>query len=225
MKTVCIVQARMGSKRFPGKVLQDLHGYPVLEHVLARCTMIQGIDDVVLAVPDEMASDELEAVADKLEIPTFRGPEDDVLKRYALAAKQYKADVIMRITSDCPLIDPWAAALVLAPVKAGECEYCSNVHPRTYEKGLDAEAFTRWALTVADRDAGKKRDREHVTPYIIDHPSFRQVNVSSPIKRDPNINFSVDTKEDLERVSAEFLRRYPDWSKKNDSVPAGSHST
>lgn len=225
MKAVCIVQARMGSTRLPGKVLKTIGGYPMLEHVLARCTMIPNIDETVLAVPDELGSDELEAIADRFDMLTVRGPECDVLKRYSIAAKAAKADVICRITSDCPLFSPTVAQLVVAPVKAGEADYCSNIHPRSYQKGLDVEAFTNWTLKIADRDATKAEDREHVTPYIYDNPVFRVCNVESPVKCDTKLNWSVDTEEDLERVRNEFHKRFPDWKEKNDAILARQSSS
>lgn len=207
----------MGSARLPGKVMMDIGGWPMIEHVLIRADLIPNVDQVVLAVPDEVGSDEPEAVAERMGFDVFRGSEDDVLNRYARAAHEHNADVICRITGDCPLLDPAIAALVIAPVRAGQAEYCSNVHPRSWEKGLDVEAFTRWALTVADRDGKRQEDREHVTPFIIDNPVFRQINVSAPEPHDINLNWSVDTEEDLERVRAEFEKRYP-----YDKVPSGS---
>lgn len=218
MKTVCIVQARVGSTRLPGKVLKDIGGHPVLEHVLARCSLIPNVDETVLAVPDEMESDALESVADAFEMLTIRGPEHDVLKRYAIAAQITKADVICRITGDCPLFSPTVAQLVIEPVRAGEADYSSNVHPRSYEKGFDVEAFTSWALKIADRDATKAEDREHVTPYIYDNPVFRVHNVESPVKCDTELNWSVDTQEDLDHVCKEFDRRFPNWKGTDDII-------
>lgn len=212
MKVVCIVQARMGSTRLPGKSMMTIGEWPLIEHVLTRCLLIPNVDQVVLAVPNEAASDDLESVADALEIETYWGPEHDVLKRYTLAAKQHKADVICRITGDCPLLDPVVAGLVIQPVKDGQADYCSNVHPRTWEKGLDVEAFTLWSLLVADRDATKASDREHVTPFIYENPVVRLANVAAPPEEehDPKLNWSVDTKTDLARVRKEFKRRFPD---------------
>ena len=190
----------------------------MVQHVLARCMMIPNVNKVVLAVPDHITSLPLEAEAGKLGLDTVYGSEQDVLGRYHQAAKRYRADVIVRITGDCPLVDPEIAAMVIAPVQAGQADYCSNVHPRSWEKGLDVECFTRWALNVANRDAVDAADREHVTPYIIDNPVFRMVNVSAPEPHDINLNWSVDTEEDLERVRKEFDRRYPDWNK-DDDIP------
>ena len=209
MRAVCIVQARMTSKRLPGKSMMHIQGYPLIEHVLTRCMTIVGIDQVVLAVPDTMESDPLEVPAERHGIAVFRGPEENVLKRYALAARRYRADVILRITGDCPLICPVIASNVLKPVLDGEVDYCSNIHPRTYEKGLDCEAFTRWALVVADRDATTKQAREHVTPYIVGNKTFRRRTITSSIERDTTTNWSVDTREDLDRVRLEFDRRIP----------------
>jgi len=220
MKAVCIVQARMGSKRLPGKIMMDLCGWPVLEHVLTRALLIKGIDKVVLALPDHPDSDEPAQVAANLNVSVVYGPEDDVLKRYVIAARKYGADLVMRITADCPLLDPEIASFVLQGIVDSRTDYCSNVHPRSWEKGLDVEVFTRWALEAAHRDATKKKDREHVTPWIIDNPIFSMSNVAASESHDVELNWSVDTQEDLDRVRAEFNRRYP-----NDEVSAGSNAT
>lgn len=200
MTAAVIVQARCNSTRFPRKVLADLHGHPVLWHVLFRCKQIDGADRVVLAVPDEADSDQLEVIAESLAVPVVRGSETDVLSRYLKAARRFKADVIMRITADCPLIEPHICAAVLDVVKRGGVDYASNVLPRTYERGLDCEAFTRWALEVTARDATDPYDREHVTAYIQRAPIFKRINIESGEPERAARNLCIDYERDLEHV-------------------------
>jgi len=207
MKSVVIVQARLGSTRLPRKVLMDLGGFPMVEIVLSRC-LSAGADEVVLAVPDHDL--ELAAVARAMGIRVSYGPEDDVLARYVWAARASKADIIMRITADCPLIEPKVMSAVLNVVKRGGVDYCSNVMPRSFEKGLDCEAFTRWALELAGKKATTKYDREHVTTWIQRNKRLNKINVESGEPGRADINWSVDTAEDLEVVRLEWARRYPE---------------
>src|SRR5665648_559227 len=179
MTAAVIVQARMGRKRFPGKVLADLCGRPMLWHVLTRCLMIDGADMVVLAVPDEPESEPLAVLAKGLGVSVFSGPEADVLKRYACAARLFDADIIMRITGDCPLIDPVICGEVLAAVKRPGIGYASNLMPRTFERGLDCEAFTRRVLEQAAHTAMSPYDREHCTPWMQRSRSVLKVNIES----------------------------------------------
>lgn len=202
-----IVQARRGSGRFPDKVLADLCGRPVLWHVLTRAKQVAGIDVVVCAMPDEDRSKALEAIANDCGIITYRGPEDDVLARYVGAARAVDADLIVRVTADCPLIDPEVCAQVLATAKATKADYASNVVPRTFEKGLDCEAFTREALEFTHRFTAAPYDREHVCPFMQRHPDFRRVNVESGDPRRAETNWCIDHPEDLERVEAVLSAR------------------
>jgi spore coat polysaccharide biosynthesis protein SpsF len=195
-----IVQARMGSKRFPGKVMADLLGKPVLYHVLFRCLEIESADVVVLAVPDEPESDPLHDVADLLGVQVVRGSETDVLGRYLKAARWVGACQIMRVTADCPLIDPHVCSAVLDIVKRGQCDYASNVMPRTFEKGLDCEAFTRWALEVSARDCADEYVREHVTPYMQTFDIFKRLNIESGDPSRATANLCIDYEHDLDHV-------------------------
>lgn len=200
MTSAVIVQARCNSTRFPRKVLENLCGKPVLWHVLTRCQEIEGKDIVVLAVPDEPDSDALEDIAAPLGIPVIRGSESDVLSRYLKAARAVNAEFIMRITSDCPLIEPHVCSVVLDNVKRGDVDYASNVLPRTYEQGLDCEAFTRWALEMTTRDATDPYDREHVTPFMQRHPIFNRINIESGEPERASRRLVIDWPDDLERV-------------------------
>jgi spore coat polysaccharide biosynthesis protein SpsF len=170
MTAAVIVQARMGSKRLPGKVMFPLADEPVIRHVLRRCQAIQDVT-VVCAVPDEPASEPIEKEAQALGVVVVRGSESDVLARYHKAARVVEAETILRVTSDCPLIDPEICRQVLALVTGGGARFASNVIPRGYPKGLDCEAFTMEELAQANHRATDASDREHVTPWIRRHAS------------------------------------------------------
>ena len=208
MKSVVIVQARANSKRFPRKVLADLCGQPVLWHVLTRCKKIKGKDMVVLAVPDEADSDELEQIARNLKVRVVRDPENDVLERYVIAARRVRADYVMRITADCPLIDPDVCSRVLDTAKQPGVDYVSNVMPRTFEWGLDCEAFTRWALELTAKRATEAYDREHTTSFIQRAPIFHKINVESDNPDRALTNLCIDTPEDLIRIRKYVSEKY-----------------
>ena len=165
-KTVAIVQARMGSTRLPGKVLADIRGVPAIQHVLTRANRAEQVDQVWLACCDLAIDDPLAAFAEKLGFSVFRGDEKDVLGRYVSVAAEANADTIIRITGDCPMIDPDIIDLVLDRHSMGDVDYASNIVDRSYPDGLDVEVFSRHALDTAGREADAEILREHVTPYI-----------------------------------------------------------
>ncbi len=204
MKTAVIVQARVGSSRFPRKVVQDLAGKPVLAHVLERCLRVPGADVVVCAVPKETASSELEAIARDCSASTFRGPEHDVLGRYLGAARSVGADVIMRITSDCPLIDPIICGELLTLRAAKRADYASNVHPRSFPQGLDCEVFTARVLEECAATAQGPLDREHVTPWMSRARNLRRANLHSGRTNLATMRWTLDYAEDLEFFRAVF---------------------
>lgn len=191
MKTVCIIQARTTSERFPMKIMAGLHGRPMLAHVLERAAAIKGVDQVVLAVPDNDVQ-----MVSHLWPYVYGGPEKDVIKRYALAAQYYEADVILRITGDCPLLAPDLATDAL--YMFGECSrgYLPLCQPfELVADGWDVEIFGREDLMDANRYA-KKEQREHVTTWMRegaepDNPTLPDWTA---------LKCSVDTREDLRRV-------------------------
>lgn len=197
MKVVAIIQARMGSTRLPGKMLMDIGGKPAIQHVVERARKAARVNMVVLATTSESADDALAVWAEKNSVPCFRGSEDDVLDRYYQCAKAQEADVVVRITGDCPLLDPEALDQVIAAYIEGDCDYASNTHPPTYPDGLDCEAFSFAALERAWREARLASEREHVTPYVWKHPEmFRIKNVTSNEDLS-NHRWTLDTPEDL----------------------------
>jgi spore coat polysaccharide biosynthesis protein SpsF len=212
--TACIVQARVGSTRLPGKVLLDLAGRPVLEHVLRRCALVPGVDALVCAVPAEDDSGPLAEIARALGWEIVAGPEHDVLARYAHAARAVDADVILRVTSDCPLVDAEVCGEVIAERAGAGAEYAANNLVVGYPHGLDCEVFTRAALETAHRYASDAYDREHVGPWMRRHCS--QAGVTGPGGDVTAWRWTLDDSQDLEFFRALFallppLPALPRW--------------
>lgn len=164
--TVAIIQARLNSSRLPGKVLYELAGRPVLALLIERVRRIAGIDEIVVATGDTEHNSALIEIVSSLGISAFVGPEDDVLARYALAARQYEADVIVRLTGDCPFGDPEVIGTVISERENKSLDYCCNVLPPTWPDGLDVSVFTRESLEMAHKEARLPSEREHVVPWM-----------------------------------------------------------
>jgi len=198
-RVVVIAQARMGSTRLPGKGLVDLAGKPLTERVLERAARSTLADEVVLATTDLPTDDELAAYIDTLGYRVVRGSSDDVLDRYVRAAEVADADVIVRVTCDCPFVEPWLIDRAVSAVADGQFDYATNTLVRTYPIGLDVEAFTRAGLVTAHSEACEPHEREHVTPFIYQHPTrFRLHNLTAPAwATHPEWRLTVDTAEDL----------------------------
>ena len=209
MRSVVIVQARLGSSRLPGKVLEKLAGRTVLSHVLERCWTIPAVADVCCAIPSGGSDDAVAVEAERCRTRVVRGSESDVLDRYYKAASDCQADVIVRITSDCPLIDPLLAGRVLSHVLNQEADYACNNLPRSWPLGLDCEAFTFNLLKRAADEAWLPQEREHVTPFLRSHPDVRKVCVSGPGGHIAKYRWTLDTAADLQFLQAVF-RRLPE---------------
>jgi spore coat polysaccharide biosynthesis protein SpsF len=200
----------MGSTRLPGKILKDLGGMSALAQCLRRCAAIPGIDRVVCAIPEGGEDDPVAAEAERCGALVARGPSADVLKRYCLAARQVQADIVMRVTSDCPLIDPGLCGRLLAKLKAEGLDYCCNNMPPSWPHGLDAEVFRAAALFEAEDQATEPFDREHVTPWLRRAPHLKRGNIS----RDGGdlsqaCRWTLDYPEDYAFLAALF-ERLPD---------------
>ena len=201
MKKIAIIQARMAASRFPGKVLELLNNIPVIQWVVDVARKIPTIDNIIIATSDQQADELVIDWCIKNNISVFTGSESDVLARFYGAAKEAKADVIVRITADCPLLDANVVGQVLYLVANGNADYASNVLPATWPDGLDCEAFTMKALEQAYHQAERPSDREHVTPYIRNNQhKFKVANVPSPIPNLQGHRWTVDTKEDLDFI-------------------------
>ncbi|HET9852266.1 MAG TPA: glycosyltransferase family protein [Candidatus Limnocylindrales bacterium] len=200
-RTVAIVQARMGSTRLPGKVLLPLLGEPILTRVVRRAARAETVDDVVVATSTAGADDLILDLARGEGWSIARGSEVDLLDRYVAAAREHEADVVVRITSDCPLIDPELVDETVRAFRAGAVDYASNaLEPRTWPRGLDVEVMRRDALETAWREDRDPAWREHATPYLYRHPErFRLLRVPAP-KDLSGHRWCVDTPEDYELV-------------------------
>ncbi len=209
-RIVAIIQARMASSRLPGKVLAEIAGEPMLMHVVRRTRRARTVHEVVVATTTDVSDDPVAALCTEQGVPFTRGHPTDVLDRYYQAAREFRADVIVRITADCPLIDP---GLVDETVRAflradPPVDFAANRIPgdRTYPIGLDTEVCSFQALGTAWREADQPHQREHVMPYLYEVPGrFRVLHVRH--ERDlGSLRWTVDTAEDLEFVRQVFAR-------------------
>ncbi len=194
---VGIVQARMGSSRLPGKVLMDIAGQPMLWHVVTRARRAVTIDDIVVATSTASADDVLVDYCTRYDITSFRGSEDDVLDRYYQAAKSLGATTVIRITADCPLLDPAVIDQIVSYFPSGSYDYVCNTNPPTFPDGLDTEVFSFQALETAWQQARWQSEREHVTPYIRNHPEMFHLGNVTNSEDLSNLRWTVDEREDL----------------------------
>lgn len=204
MITIVIIQARMGSTRLPGKVLMNLGHKPVIQHVIERAGAIVGVSRVVLATSTSSADDALTKFCESLGVPVFRGSEDDVLDRYYQAARQWPADLLMRVTGDCPLLDPLESGKVLRRLIDAEADYASNCRPPTFPDGLDTEAMTFAALERTWREATLKSEREHVTLHIANHPERFHMEVVRNAEDLSDCRLTLDEEADYQLLSEVF---------------------
>lgn len=217
LKVVGIIQARTGSTRLPGKVLLEVAGRPLLQHVIDRVLAARLIKEVIVATTTKQADDAILTLAKRAGVGVFRGSEDDVLERYYQAAQACGADVVVRVTSDCPLADPQTLdQVILRFLDAQRQPYCadyvSNNLERTFPLGLDAEAFSFLALERAQKEARTPYEREHVTPYIREaEVGFRLLNLRHPWDLSFH-RWTVDTAEDLTLVREIYRHLYRDNS-------------
>jgi spore coat polysaccharide biosynthesis protein SpsF len=207
---VTIIQARMTSSRLPGKVLADIGGKPALQLMIERAKRARRARKIIVATTTNPTDDPVVELCGNLEIETYRGGEHDVLKRYREAAETAGASSIVRLTADCPMIDPLLVDEVVLEYEKGEWDYAAT---RGYPVGLDAEVFSLAALITADNDAHHPYLREHVTPFIngdskFGHGSFRCAAVRPPADFG-HIRWTVDRIDDLERVR-ELVSRLPE---------------
>jgi len=194
---VAIIQARVGSTRLPGKVLADLQGAPVLQRVIERTKRAKCVDEVMVATTVKDEDNVVAELATACGASVFRGSSPDVLLRYVGAAKASNADVVVRITADCPLIDPMVIDKVVSQLNRS-VDYCSNVVKRSYPRGLDVEAMHHDVLERADRLASSQPAREHVTLTIYEeHPGLFAIRHVMDEEDNSDLNFCVDTERDL----------------------------
>jgi spore coat polysaccharide biosynthesis protein SpsF len=202
MKTVIIVQARMTSTRLPGKVMKQVLGKPLLEYQLERLQRSKLADQIVIATTTNQTDKPIVELCNVLSVACFRGSEDDVLSRYYGAATAHQADVVVRVTSDCPLIDPQVIDRVIDYYLQNQSlyDYVSNSLERTYPRGMDTEVFSLSVLQEAFREAIAQPDREHVTPFIHLQPERYRLGHVTYSEDCSHHRWTVDTPEDFELI-------------------------
>jgi spore coat polysaccharide biosynthesis protein SpsF len=208
-KVVAIIQARMGSSRLPGKILKPVLGKTLLEYQLNRIERIKQINEIVVATTTNEIDNKIVDLCNRLSIPFFRGPEEDVLKRYYDTAKQYGANTIVRLTSDCPVIDPIIIENTINYYLNNNFDYVSNTLERTFPRGMDTEVFSFQALERAFNEGEEKHFREHVTPYIYQNPDIFKLGSFYSKKDNSQYRLTVDTQEDFDLIEKIILNLYP----------------
>ena len=203
MTTIAIIQARMGSSRLPGKVMKEICGKPMIEILLERLSLSKKLDEIVLAVSDQPENKLLLDYVSQLGFKVFQGSEENVLERYFQAAAALKTSNIVRITADCPLIDPFLVDLIVEDFEKKNVEYLSNIYPRSFPKGLDTEIFSFQALEKAFNETSSPYNCEHVTPYIRESGEFKVGNFSNE-KDWSNLRWTVDWLEDFQLIKKIF---------------------
>lgn len=215
---IAIIQARMTSTRLPGKVLADIHGKPALTRMLDRVGEAKRLGGIVVATTTNASDDAIVGLAQRTGATVFRGDELDVLGRFRAAAESVHAPVVMRLTADCPMIDPGLLDDMVALFDREACDYASNCNTRTYPDGLDAEVFTIAALREADERAKHTFLREHVTPYIrgsrkeLGAGAFRIEQLLAPADFS-HVRWTLDRTDDLDRIRdlIGMLPEHYDW--------------
>lgn len=238
MKVVIIDQARMTSSRLPGKVLKPVLGKPLLEYQIERLRRAARADDLVIATTTNATDEVLVDFCHQLGVKVYRGSELDVLSRYYGAARDAGADVVVRVTSDCPVIAPAVVDQVIGYYldHRAEFDYVSNTQVRSFPRGMDVEVFSVGALELAYHEGKLEYEREHVTPFIYGHPE--RFRIGQVVFRDNrgDERWTVDTPEDFELMrhiieslypnTPEFtledmldlLDRHPDWRQINAHI-------
>lgn len=238
MRVIAIIQARMCSSRLPGKVLRKVLGKPLLEYQLERVKRSKLIDEIVVATTDQTIDNPIVFLCENMNISYFRGSETDVLERYYMAAIHAKADVVVRLTSDCPLIDPAQIDKIIESYFSWDhpLKYASNTLIRTFPRGMDTEVFSFQALKEAHNKAKLTSDREHVTKYIIKNTEkFKLLNISND-KDFSHHRWTVDTDVDFILIkkiiealypqlpeftledTLQLLDKFPEWQSINNHI-------
>lgn len=236
MRVVAIIQARLGSTRLPGKILKQVQGKSLLQHQCERLARCQHLSRLVVATTSLDSDHPILDLCARLGIGCFQGSENDVLARYHGAAKAFQAQVVVRLTSDCPLIDPEVVDRVVSHYLDSEFDYVSNCQNRTYPRGLDTEVFSTQVLQIAHQEAKLPWEREHVTPFLYTHPERFSLGHQIHTKDHSGHRWTVDTEADFELIrrvyealydsNPEFsmgdvlslLEEHPDWIALNADV-------
>ena len=247
-KTTAIIQARMGSTRLPNKVLLDIAGQPMLRRCITRLKQAKTIDSFVIATTDQPPDDAIEALCRKEGWDCFRGSEHDVLDRYYQAASKFQADIVVRVTSDCPLLDPEMVDYIVNTYLENQpLDYVTNrLPPLTYPRGQEIDVISYEALSIAWTQDTNLSWREHVTPFIYNHPDKFNIRKVQDEQDHSDSIWTVDTPDDLAFVRKIYeyfdhdhftsqdifnlLEKYPEWTNLNHNIIhnrawVGTHTT
>lgn len=209
MKAKIIIQARLGSTRLPGKVLLKIMDKTILEYLIERVKKAKNVEDIIIATTTKEEDLDIINLAHRLQVNTFRGSENDVLDRFYQAAKTFNVKHVVRITADCPFMDSNIIDDVVCCYFESSADYCSNVSERTFPDGEDVEVFSFATLEYAWRNANLASEREHVTPYIRNHPNiFKIANFKHKIDFSKK-RWTLDRKEDFKFIKAILEGLYP----------------
>lgn len=208
-KITALIQARLGSSRLPAKTLMTIKGETLLGHLVGRIKASKYVSEIVIATTTKEIDDAIVRFATDWDIKYYRGSEDDVLDRFYQTALHYNIETVVRVTPDCPMLDPKIMDKVISHFLEGNYDYVSNVMPPTYPDGLDTEIFSFDTLKKGWNAAKLHSEREHVTAFIIKHPKlFRQFNVKKEGEDLSWMRWTVDTQRDFEFVSKIFEKLY-----------------
>ncbi|MDO8282160.1 MAG: glycosyltransferase family protein [Thermodesulfovibrionia bacterium] len=210
MMTAAIIQARMSSTRLPGKVMKPLCGKPMLWHIITRLGHAKQLDKVIIATTDREEDKVIAKLAEEMGAAFYCGSLDDVLDRYYQAAKKFNAETIVRITADCPMIDPETVDSITDHFLKHDYDYVSNTIKPTMPDGLDTEVFSFKSLEKAWEEARKPSEREHVTPYIYNHPEMFKISNYEYDVDLSGMRWVVDQEEDYKFVSEVYTSLYRD---------------
>ena len=238
MRVVIVVQARMTSKRLPGKVMRLVDGRPLMGYLIERLSRVELADDIVIATTTNAEDDPIVEFCEEKGVRYYRGSEHDVLARYYEAAQICHADVIVRVTSDCPLIDPAVIDQALSKYihHYPRFEFLSNTIQRTYPRGMDVEIFSWESLEQAYHKATEEEEREHVTLYIYQNLKEEKIGMLQYPKNESSYRWTVDTQEDFELIATllhelhktdphftleaalALMERHPEWMYINSNI-------
>jgi spore coat polysaccharide biosynthesis protein SpsF len=212
-RVIASIEARMGSSRFPGKVLADVCGQPALSRLLRRLRQCKGLDGIILATSTSPADDVLEQWAVSAGIPSHRGSEDDVLGRVVEAHRKMGSDVIVEVTGDCTLLDPQLIDMGITTFLANECDVVANVRKESYPHGMDIQVFRFQDLEEIARTVSDPAVREHVSLYFYEHPErYRIIHLFAPVRwAFPDYRFMLDYPEDLRFINEIYARLEPKY--------------
>ena len=214
MNIVSVIEARMNSKRLPGKVLLPAQKISMLEHLVERLKTIKIIDQIVVATTVNSKDDEIVELCQKKEINFFRGSEEDVMGRVICAAEKYFADLIVEITADCPLIDPNIVDQIIRIFLANNVDYVSNAIVRSYPDGMDTQVFSLKTLKTSYEMVNSDLEKEHVTLHIRNNPNlFSHINVIAPKNiYYPELGLTLDEKDDYILIKKIIDNLYPKYN-------------